>query len=145
MAEDDLRRRLERLERLLTETVRRLEIIQGAVEGDPEARYMVMLTLKALQLNRGGLEVASAALRAERFLEARNLADGINRAIVESLAFQGPMNISEITRAVKKLRGTASRRIISERVRRLAALGLIREVGGGRGRRYELITGGRQG
>jgi len=145
MSGDDLQRRLERLESLLAETMRRLEVIQKAVEGDPQARYLVMLTLKAIQLNKGGLDIASAALRAEKFLEARDLADGINRAIVEALAFQGAMNISELTRAVKRLRGTASRRIIAERVRNLGTLGLLREVRGGRGRRYELVTREQQG
>jgi hypothetical protein len=53
--------------------------------------------------------------------------DEISRLIVEALEPGKPMNISQLTAAVRRGRGTASRRIIRERVQQLLEKGLIQE------------------
>ena len=55
--------------------------------------------------------------------------DAIDKAIIEVLSGCEALSILEITRRVKKLRGTASRRIIRERVKKLVDMGILAEVG----------------
>ncbi|MFW9986397.1 MAG: hypothetical protein ACFFDJ_07540 [Candidatus Odinarchaeota archaeon] len=53
--------------------------------------------------------------------------DEISRLIVEALEAGNPLNISQLTVAVRRHRGTASRRIIRERIQRLIEIGVIQE------------------
>ncbi len=53
--------------------------------------------------------------------------DEMSRLIVEALEPGNPLNISQLTVAVRRGRGTASRRIIRERVKQLQNLGIIQE------------------
>ncbi|HDI73501.1 MAG TPA: hypothetical protein ENF57_00645, partial [Candidatus Korarchaeota archaeon] len=61
----------------------------------------------------------------------------LDRSIIRVLANSGPMNISQVTEEVKRLRGSASRRIIAERLRRLAKKGIVERVKG-KGKVYRL-------
>lgn len=117
----DIEARLERLERLLSSEGR-------------EARFEEEVTIEALALllrlfRLGGstVEVARAVRRlAKARLLARNISDGISRTILEVAAIKGPLNISALTMELRRYRGSASRRIVSARVRRLVAEGLLR-------------------
>ena len=51
--------------------------------------------------------------------------DEISREIVEALFVEGSMNITEITRELKNRRGSASRRIVRERLKNLADAGIV--------------------
>jgi len=53
--------------------------------------------------------------------------DEISRLIVETLEPGTPLNISQLTAAVRRGRGTASRRIIRERIQQLQEMGIIQE------------------
>ena len=64
--------------------------------------------------------------------------DEIAKDILLNLARKGPRNISELTRDIREDRGTASRRIVSERVDRLIASEIIREKKIGPSRKLEL-------
>ena len=66
------------------------------------------------------------------------LKDDISKHIVSVLVDQGDRNISQITDAVKGKRGTASRRIIRERLQGLAAEGVVVSTPGPRGRTYRV-------
>jgi DNA-binding transcriptional ArsR family regulator len=66
------------------------------------------------------------------------LKDEIAKEIILDLARKGPRNISQLTRDLREDRGTASRRIVAERVQRLIECGVIRESQKGAGRRLEL-------
>ena len=70
------------------------------------------------------------------------LKDEIAKDIVLDLARKGPRNISQLTRDLREGRGTASRRIVAERVDRLIKCGIVREGEGGSGRRLELAGQG---
>ncbi len=52
---------------------------------------------------------------------------------------KGSLNISQLTEQVRKERGSASRRIVRERVDKLIETGIIREIDHGYGRQIELI------
>ena len=54
--------------------------------------------------------------------------DEISRLIVDALEPGNPQNISQLTVAVRRGRGTASRRIVRERLQQLQAMGLIQEA-----------------
>ena len=64
--------------------------------------------------------------------------DEIAKDIILNLARKGPRNISQLTRDIREDRGTASRRIVSERVDRLIESGIIRETKSGPSRKLEL-------
>ncbi len=72
--------------------------------------------------------------------------DDISRHIIEALMRSGPMNISQLTRLLREIRGTASRRIISEKIKLLRSLGLIEEVPGKKSeKRYKIKRDNRYG
>jgi len=66
------------------------------------------------------------------------LKDDISRHIVTALFEKGDRNISQITDAVKGKRGTASRRIVRERLDDLVAQGVVVASPGPRGRTFRV-------
>jgi len=72
----------------------------------------------------------------ERFPDLKY--DNISKAIVEVLSRKERLNISQLTEQVRKERGSASRRIVRERVDKLIETGVLREVDEGYGRQIEL-------
>ena len=75
---------------------------------------------------------------ARKILRRRMIAkDDLSQTIIGILAVKGPLNISQITRAVIAVKGKASRRIVRERLKRLEEQGAIRLTKGW-GHRYEI-------
>ena len=66
------------------------------------------------------------------------LKDDISKAILAVLFEKGDRNISQITDAVKGKRGTASRRIVRERLHELVERGVVEEFGSSRGHTYRV-------
>ncbi len=66
------------------------------------------------------------------------LKDDISKAILTALFEKGDRNISQITEAVKAKRGTASRRIVRERLQDLLKEGVIVASTVSRGRTYRV-------
>lgn len=66
------------------------------------------------------------------------LKDDISKAILTALFEKGDRNISQITEAVKAKRGTASRRIVRERLHDLVERGAVVASGGSRGHTYRV-------
>ena len=66
------------------------------------------------------------------------LKDDISKAILTALFEKGDRNISQITEAVKAKRGTASRRIVRERLHDLVERGVVVASGGSRGHTYRV-------
>lgn len=66
------------------------------------------------------------------------------RHIVDILTHLGPMNISRLTKMLRGVRGTASRRIVAETLRELESIGVV-EMACGRGReKVYKLTGKRE-
>ncbi len=140
--------RLMRIEREIRAVEKRLATIEKLLEGDPEARAIVLLYMKIVGLHRASVDRIATALQAQRALTQAGVIDDIAKDVIEALAVKGPMNISELTRELRKMRGSASRRIIAQRLLMLENLGVVRRVSGGKGRRYELsgaLTGEQEG
>lgn len=117
---------LKRVEELLERVVKKLEKLEEllvTISSDPTYAMAVELTLyfslptqKAIKLAR------ELVLLMRRVPEA----DPITKAILEILASsEGGISISELTRRVRSIRGTASRRVVSERVKLLESKGLV--------------------
>jgi len=66
------------------------------------------------------------------------LKDDISKHIVTVLFEKGDRNISQVTEAVKGKRGTASRRIVRERIQELEEKGVLVSAEGPRGRTYRV-------
>ncbi|MEB3852187.1 MAG: hypothetical protein LRS49_06390 [Desulfurococcales archaeon] len=125
----DLEERLSRIERLLEEAIERLARLERlTLEAGGEARLAAEL---ALAFTRPVQEVLDAAARAARALS--RLAgpggwepDGVTKAIVEALAVRGPLTLRGLEREVRRIRGTASRRVIRSRLEELERAGVVR-------------------
>jgi len=133
-----LEERLARVEALLERVVKRLEALEEMLGGDPAAQEAVWVALLAVSMNRDAASSFRRFLTAWRALSSRGMVDDVSRAVVQALALMGPMNISQLTRAVRRIRGRASRRIVAERVRRLEDAGVLKRVRKGRGSVYDL-------
>jgi hypothetical protein len=66
------------------------------------------------------------------------LKDDISKAIITALFEKADRNISQITEAVKGKRGTASRRIVRERLQELVTQGVVVESAASRGHTYRV-------
>ena len=122
-----LEERIERLERVLGEVLRRLEVLEELVRGsgaDPQLLNIAAGLVAAFSTPAiAALEASRRVLSALRVLGG---ADEITRAVIEVLSMCEELSISEVTRRVRVLRGTASRRIVRERIERLVKRGVVR-------------------
>lgn len=125
---------LQKLNRKLSEIVKRLEVIEAAVMLESPQLSSVVRGLGAgLQLYREPLVIVERISTLGKLMKKDIVAkDEISRIIVTSLALRGPLNISQMTELVRAERGKASRRIVRERLKKLEAQGaVLRENGWG--------------
>ncbi len=126
--------RLRRLEELLAETLQRLERLEELLGSMSEealvaSRLAIAFSMPAMR----AVEAARRVVEAYRFVN-----DPISRAIVEVLADCRPRSISEITRLVRGLRGSASRRIVREKLHLLEERGVVVSEDHGNRKLYSL-------
>jgi len=120
---ENSQRELQRLNRKLSEIMKRLEVIEAAVMLEsPQLSSVVRGLEGGLQLYREPLILVERIGVLRKLMKKKIIArDEISRTIVISLALRGPLNISQITEIVRAERGRASRRIVRERLKRLEA------------------------
>jgi len=122
-------------EERLRALAKRIEELEARLRGES---MILDEVLKELRLLRN-ISLASAFVMNVSSKVSGYKYDDISRHIVDALLRAGPMNISQLTRFLRDVRGTASRRIVSEKVRLLSTLGLVEEVAGGkREKRYKI-------
>ncbi len=119
--------RLARIERLLEAVLRKLQVLEEYLTmsgADPEASLAVELAMVFSLPAHKAVRMASKVMELARMA---GISDPISIAILEVLATSNkPLSVSEVTRRVRKVRGTASRRIVAERIRRLSDKGLVK-------------------
>ncbi len=119
--------RLARIERLLEMVLRKLQVLEEylAMSGaDPEASLAVELAMVFSLPAHKAVRMASKVMELARMA---GISDPISITILEVLAISNkPLTVSEVTRRVRKVRGTASRRIVTERIRKLSDKGLVK-------------------
>ncbi|MCG3221600.1 MAG: hypothetical protein H7641_09500 [Candidatus Heimdallarchaeota archaeon] len=144
--EESLESRLSELEEKINYVILQINNLQRKVtEDNPELKQMMSLLqilTSTLQVSKAPFSVLSQTLSLkerilERFPDFKY--DEISKAIISSLERKERLNISQLTEQVRKERGSASRRIIRERVDKLIDEEIIQEVETGYGRQLELI------
>ncbi len=124
----ELRKQVEALRDALSQVARPYSELAGYVE-------------QLQELTRGYFRILDLYARHGSLspdLVIPGLKDDISRRIVSVLVDRGDRNISQITEAVKEKRGTASRRIVRERLEDLEKQGVVVSSPGPRGRTFRV-------
>jgi len=122
---------------LLFNVLDRLEKLESMVLNQKryEEAYMLSVLVKILKMGSYPLELSNdikRLMKVQEWLGVERIKDDIIRAILEVLALRGPMNISTLTREVRRYRGKASRRIIRNKIRELVKRGILEVIVSGR-------------
>jgi len=135
--------RLRRIEEMLNKLYDRLERVESLIltlYPHPVMEVALELTIAYAEPAERVVRVARKVLEFEKLFSSR---DPIRRAIIEVLALRGDwLSISEVTKEVRRLRGSASRRIVSERIKELANAKILRVKEAGRRKLVKLVEDG---
>ncbi|MGC8678748.1 MAG: ArsR family transcriptional regulator [Fervidicoccaceae archaeon] len=124
---------LAKLELLLKEVLNRLEKLEELILTHIEDPTMRLALELAMSFQIPVLRATQIALRISNVFLKERKKDPISLAILMILAMEKrSMSVSELSRKVKELRGTASRRVISEKVKMLEEKGILRTSKTGR-------------
>ncbi len=141
-----LESRISELEEKINYVIIQITNLQDKVsDSNPELKQMMKLLqilTSTLQISKAPLTLASQTLTLkdtilQRFPDLKY--DSISKAIIVALDRKKRLNISQLTEQVRKERGSASRRIVRERIDKLIESGIIAEVDSGYGRQLELV------
>ncbi|MHA1198818.1 MAG: hypothetical protein ACTSQF_05625 [Candidatus Heimdallarchaeaceae archaeon] len=143
--EQNLEERMKDLEEKINYIILQMNNLQNKVTGNnPELQQLMgslQVITSALQISKAPFTIINQTFTLkdqilDRFPDLKY--DTISEAVISSLEKKGRLNISQLTDEVRKERGSASRRIVRERVDRLIEKGLVFEVDEGYGRQLEL-------
>ena len=126
----DIYERVKQLEKMLEELMNRLNNIEEKLRTlGIEQPTLSIASQLVIAFSMPAIQALEASRRAIAAISKLSIIDPINEAIIEVLSSCEALNISEITRRVRVLRGSASRRIIRERLKRLETLDIVVNVG----------------
>ena len=121
--ETNVLKKLNDLEKTLKDIEKRLENLEKVLNTD---FYEVFLALELVQVLEIPVEKAvEATFEFRRIIKSSKNIDPIERIILEILAIEEWLSISEITRLVKRLRGKASRTTVRRKITKLEKRGLV--------------------
>jgi hypothetical protein len=120
----------DRLEEISDRLARLEELIERVGPGLDEVSQSARVIREGFEFYDGMVKLMTKFTMAER-LETRYgdlKKDDISWRIITILDNSRPLNISQITAAVRAERGTASRRIVRERVNNLVSRGILKVI-----------------
>jgi hypothetical protein len=111
---------------LLLKRLETLEKLISTILGSQELLNAISLLRMSGELYRDYSDLTSRIAKAQKHLEKNEVAsDDVIKCILRVLVVQGPRNISEITRSIRKIKGKASRSRIAEKLRTLEKMSII--------------------
>ena len=117
----ELNKRIEELENSISQILEPIKNMETVARG--------YIKLAGMAQRKGGVTIDSIL---------PDLKNPISKSIIRVLAEDNGQNISQLTESVRKLRGTASRRIIRERVKELEKKGYVKQKGEKKVQKYYL-------
>jgi len=141
MIEDEEIKEINRKLDLLLSRMETLEKIISVILSSPELAHAISLLRMSGELYRSYSDLSRRIAKAQKHLKKKEIAsDDIMRCILRVLVVQGPRNISQITRAVRAIKGRASRSRIAKKLRRMEEIGAIIHIKGSTKEKvYEII------
>ncbi|MFX1560631.1 MAG: hypothetical protein ACFFBL_08575 [Promethearchaeota archaeon] len=120
----------DRLDEISTRLAKLEELIERVGPGIDEVNQSARVIREGFEFYDGMVKLMTKFTKAER-LESQYgdlKKDDISWRIIKILDTSRPLNISPLTAAVRAERGTASRRIIRERVNALVSRGILKVI-----------------
>jgi DNA-binding transcriptional ArsR family regulator len=130
MSEYEIKKTLKNLNEKMDSIIARLDYLEQVIARYPDLASLseVVFWFKTgLKMYDEPLKVLNRLLSLNRLVEEKM--DDLSRAIMQSLALRGSMNISQITREVKAQRGKASRKTVRAKLKALMEKGLVEKTG----------------
>ena len=140
MAENEDVREIKRKLDLLLTRMETLEKLISTILGSQEFARAIGLLRMSGELYRDYSDLAERIALAQRHLNKKEIAsDETMKCILRILVAQGPRNISEITRAVRTIRGKASRSRIAQKLLTMEKIGAVQVKKSTMQKTYEII------
>jgi len=135
---------VQEINRKLDLLLKRLETLEKAIStilGSQELVNALGLLRLSGELYRDYSFLSLRIVKAQNHLQKEEIAtDDLMRCILRTIVVRGPSNISQIARAVSKMRGKASRRTTASRLHRLEKLGAVKIIEQSRREKiYEIV------
>ena len=122
-------------EEKLRRLTKRLEELESKLEKES---LLVGELRKEIRLLKNISSISAFILRTASFVTRYKYGD-MSRHIVEAFIKAGPMNVSQLTEFLRNIRGTASRRIVADRIRLLKEHGILEEIPGKKSEKRYII------
>ncbi len=140
MAEKEDVHEIKRKLDLLLKRMETLEKLISTILGSPELAHAIGLLRMSGELYRDYSNLAERIALAQRHLNKKEIAsDETMKCILRVLVAQGSRNISEITRAVRTIRGKASRSRIAQKLLTMEKIGAVQSKKSTKQKIYEII------
>ncbi|MBO3800018.1 MAG: hypothetical protein FGF52_03040 [Candidatus Brockarchaeota archaeon] len=118
------------MENVIDELVRKIKLLEEELEKEKELNREVLRELAIIKdVALIGSEIYKTSKKItllSKSLKAGTLA----KEITETLLSEGPLNISQLTNLLRRIRGKASRKTVAKKLEELEKLGLVETVEG---------------